>query len=192
MSAGNLKKRATFMEKVSTAADVRAYETLALLSRLVETSVNRVLQQEFTLTWEEYATLSHLHRTPLQFLHMTELATALGFSRSRVSRAVARQELRGLISRTACPRDARAAHAAVTDQGIVLLREVGGLYETTVRGSLTKLGVDTEQVTDLVERLTTNGSGRALTTDRSFLALTRVASGCHFVGRTRTSGRHAR
>jgi DNA-binding MarR family transcriptional regulator len=146
------------MERTLTAADVRAYETLALLTRLVETSVNRVLQREFALTWEEYATLAHLHGSPRQFLHMTELATALGFSRSRVSRAVARQELRGLISRTACPRDARAAHAAVTDQGVSLLERISGLYETTVRSSLTKLGVDTEQMAGLTERLT-NGTG---------------------------------
>ncbi|MFB6849617.1 MarR family winged helix-turn-helix transcriptional regulator [Streptomyces sp. NPDC056373] len=180
------------MERVSAAADILAYETLTLISRLAETSVNRVLQQEFALAREEYATLSHLHRSPHQFLHMTELATALGFSRSRVSRAVARQELRGLISRTACPRDARAAHAAVTDQGIVLLQQVSGLYEATVRGSLTQLGIDTEQMTGLVEHLTANGSAHPITTDRAFLTLTRVASGCHFVGHTRTSGGRGR
>ncbi|MFF5985165.1 MarR family winged helix-turn-helix transcriptional regulator [Streptomyces olindensis] len=176
------------MERTLTAADVRSYETLALLIRLVETSVNRVLQREFGLTWEEYATLSHLHGSPHRFLHMTELATALGFSRSRVSRAVARQEMRGLISRTACPRDARAAHASVTDQGVSLLEGISGLYETTVRGTLTKLGVDTEQVTGLVEQLVPNASGQGIATDRSFLTLTRVVSGCHFVGPTRTSG----
>ncbi|GAA2294449.1 hypothetical protein GCM10010234_40130 [Streptomyces hawaiiensis] len=180
------------MERTFIAADVRAYETLALLSRLVETSVNRVLQREFALTWEEYATLSHLHRSPHQFLHMTELATALGFSRSRVSRAVARQELRGLISRTACPRDARAAHAAVTDQGICLLQLISGRYESTVRGSLTQLGVDSEQVADLVEQLLSHGAGQGITTDRAFLTVTRVASGCHFVGPTRTRGRRDR
>ncbi|GHC90187.1 hypothetical protein ACIPIC_36495 [Streptomyces collinus] len=84
---------------------------------------------------------------------MTELATQLGFSRSRVSRAVARQEFRGVLARSACPRDARAAHAAVTDQGTVLLGRLSGIYEVTVRDSLTRFHVRAEQLEVLVQHL---------------------------------------
>ncbi|MFD5593125.1 MarR family winged helix-turn-helix transcriptional regulator [Streptomyces griseorubiginosus] len=95
------------MPETPTGTDVRAYEALALFARLLETSVNRALQREFGITWEEYAVLSLLHRSPHQFLHMTEAATALGFSRSRVTRAVTRQEIHARVIRSACPRDAR-------------------------------------------------------------------------------------
>ena len=142
------------MEEAPTAVDIRAYENLALLGRLIETAVNRTLQQQFGITWEEHAVLSHLHRTPHRFLHMTELASHLGFSRSRVSRAVARQELRGMLTRSGCPRDARAAHAAVTEQGAVLLHQINGTYEAAVRNSLAGLSAEGyDQVVGLVKQL---------------------------------------
>ncbi|MFF6783106.1 MarR family transcriptional regulator [Streptomyces sp. NPDC012510] len=141
------------MEEAPFAADIPAYETLALLGRLVETAVNRSLQQQAGITWEEYLTLSHLHRNPHHFLHMTELATRLGFSRSRVSRAVARQELRGLITRSACPRDARAAHATVTEQGVTFLLQIRSTYEAAVRSCLTELRVGADRMEVLAKQL---------------------------------------
>ncbi|MFF9042075.1 MarR family winged helix-turn-helix transcriptional regulator [Streptomyces sp. NPDC014892] len=141
------------MQNAPLSADIRAYETVALFGRLLETSVNRVLRQQFDITWEEYAFLSALHRSPHQFLHMTEMATALGFSRSRMSRAVARQELRGRVTRSACPRDARATHAAVTVRGTALLDRISDTYETAVRTGFTRLSISVEQVEQLVKQL---------------------------------------
>ncbi|MFG2133218.1 MarR family winged helix-turn-helix transcriptional regulator [Streptomyces sp. NPDC048751] len=141
------------MQEIPTATDIRAYETVALFGRLLETAVNRVLQQKFDISWEEYAVLSALHRSPHQFLHMTEVATALGFSRSRVTRAITRQELQGRVTRSACPRDARATHAAVTAQGTALLDRISDTYEAAVRGSLTRLSIGAEQVEGLVKQL---------------------------------------
>ncbi|MFF9808375.1 MarR family winged helix-turn-helix transcriptional regulator [Streptomyces coeruleorubidus] len=140
------------MEEAAVTAGIRAYETLALLGRLVETEANRALQQ-FGVTWEEYLVLSHLHRTPNHFLHMTELATRLGFSRSRVTRAVARLEPRGLIARSACPTDARAAHAAVTEQGVTFLRQSNDTYEAAVRRCLAGLRVGADQMEVLANQL---------------------------------------
>jgi MarR family transcriptional regulator, 2-MHQ and catechol-resistance regulon repressor len=71
------------MQDVPTASDIRAYEALALFGRLLETSVNRALQREFRISWEEFAALSTLYRSPHRFLHMTDAAAALGFSRNR-------------------------------------------------------------------------------------------------------------
>jgi MarR family transcriptional regulator, 2-MHQ and catechol-resistance regulon repressor len=71
------------MQDVPTASDIRAYEALALFGRLLETSVNRALQREFRISWEEFAILSTLYRSPHRFLHMTDAAAALGFSRNR-------------------------------------------------------------------------------------------------------------
>ncbi|MFD5403035.1 MarR family winged helix-turn-helix transcriptional regulator [Streptomyces griseorubiginosus] len=141
------------MQEAPTGTDVRAYEALALFARLLETSVNRALQREFGITWDEYAVLSLLHRSPHQFLHMTEAATALGFSRSRVTRAVTRQEIHGRVIRSACPRDARATHATVTEQGSALLYKTDDTYRAAVRQSLTKFSIGVEHTDVLVKLL---------------------------------------
>lgn len=141
------------MQDVPTTSDIRAYEALALFGRLLETSVNRALQREFTISWEEFAVLSTLHRSPHRFLHMTELAAALGFSRSRVSRAISRQESNGHAIRSECPRDARATHATITERGVALLGRMSRTYEATVRDSLTGLSIGAEQIETLVKHL---------------------------------------
>lgn len=141
------------MQEAPPPTDVRVYEVLALFARLLETAVNRTLQQRFDITWEEYAVLSLLHRSPHRFLHMTETATALGFSRSRVSRAVARQESGGRVTRSPCPRDARATHAAVTEQGAALLHRATDTYQNAVRQSLTRFSIGAEHTEALVKLL---------------------------------------
>lgn len=140
------------VQESPSGTDVRAYEALALFARLLETSVNRALHREFGITWEEFAVLSLIHRSPHQFLHMTEAATALGFSRSRVTRAVTRQEIHGRVLRSACPRDARATHATVTEQGVALLDEADDTYRAAVRQSLTEFSIGVEH-TDVLVRL---------------------------------------
>lgn len=54
-------------------------------------------------------------------LHLTALASASGLSRSRVSRIIDTLEGRELVTRVACPSDARAVHATLTDGGLALV-----------------------------------------------------------------------
>ncbi|MDX3799171.1 MarR family winged helix-turn-helix transcriptional regulator [Streptomyces sp. AK04-3B] len=141
------------MTEAPATADIEACETLALFSRLLETSVNRALQRQFGVSLEEHAVLSLLHRSGGQVLHVTDVATSLGFSRSRVSRCVNRQCLRGRLSRTPCPRDARAAHVALTEQGTAFVQQLGRAYRAAVRAGLGSLHIGSEDVTELVRRL---------------------------------------
>ncbi|MEH0425446.1 MarR family winged helix-turn-helix transcriptional regulator [Streptomyces stelliscabiei] len=134
-------------------ADVRACETLARFSRLLETSVNRTLRREFGISWDELAVLSLLHASPYRFLHITDVAASLAFSRSRASRSVSRQELLGRLTRSRCPRDARATHVTLTDGGAALVHRSSGTYEAAVLGGLARLRVGPEQLTDLTDRL---------------------------------------
>ena len=54
-------------------------------------------------------------------LHLTALAAASGLSLSRVSRIIDTLEGRRLVARLACPRDARAVHAKLSDSGLDLV-----------------------------------------------------------------------
>jgi DNA-binding MarR family transcriptional regulator len=54
-------------------------------------------------------------------LHLTALAAASGLSLSRVSRIIDTLENRALVARVACPSDARAVHAKLTDAGLALV-----------------------------------------------------------------------
>ncbi|MFF5654085.1 hypothetical protein ACFY8N_37520 [Streptomyces collinus] len=139
------------MNEASSAADIRACETLALLGRLLESSVNRALQQ-FDITWEGYAILSHLQRSPRKFLHMTELATQLGFSRSRVSRpSPARSS-----AESSPARRAPETHERPTRRSPIRAPScsAGSAASTsTVRDSLTRFHVRAEQLEVLVQHL---------------------------------------
>lgn len=72
------------------------------------------------LSW--YDVLVQLVEAPERRLRMTELADRVLLSRSGLTRLVDRLERDGLVSRTACPSDARGLFAVLTDAGLERLR----------------------------------------------------------------------
>lgn len=64
--------------------------------------------------------LARLAAADHRSLHLTALAGASGLSLSRVSRIIDVLEGRGLVARVACPGDARAVHAQLSETGLEL------------------------------------------------------------------------
>lgn len=78
--------------------------------------VDQRLKRDHGLNPGEYATLTLL-RDAGGPLRTGELATALGWERSRMSHLLARMEERGLVSRSATADDRRASEIEVTADG---------------------------------------------------------------------------
>ena len=81
------------------------------------------LVAEHELPLASYDVLVQLSEAPEHALRMTELADRVLLSRSGLTRLADRLEREGLISRAACPSDARGTLAVLTDAGLDRLRE---------------------------------------------------------------------
>jgi DNA-binding MarR family transcriptional regulator len=85
--------------------------------------INRELQVHSNLSHQDFHVLNALADSPGQRLQLTDLATLIGWERSRVSHQVLRMESRGLVERRPSGTDARATDAALTAQGQEALRQ---------------------------------------------------------------------
>jgi DNA-binding MarR family transcriptional regulator len=79
------------------------------------------LVAEHELPLPSYDVLVQLSEAPERRLRMTELADRVLLSRSGLTRLADRLERDGLISRQACPSDARGTLAVLTDAGLARL-----------------------------------------------------------------------
>ena len=79
------------------------------------------LVAEHELPLASYDVLVQLSEAPDRRLRMTELADRVLLSRSGLTRLADRLEREGLISRQACPSDARGTLAVLTDAGLARL-----------------------------------------------------------------------
>jgi DNA-binding MarR family transcriptional regulator len=88
------------------------------LAREVETE----LEREHGLALSALGLLGRLAAAEGRILRLSTLAGDMGLSLSRVSRIVDALEDRGFVERRACPADARATNAYLTDAGVGLAR----------------------------------------------------------------------
>ncbi|MGI8697699.1 MAG: MarR family winged helix-turn-helix transcriptional regulator [Mycobacteriales bacterium] len=93
--------------------------THAEVSRRLEAELTA--EHELPLAW--YDVLVQLVEAPDRRLRMTELADRVLLSRSGLTRLVDRLEREGLVTRVACPSDARGLFTVLTDAGRARLRD---------------------------------------------------------------------
>jgi DNA-binding MarR family transcriptional regulator len=91
------------------------------------------LRRDAELSHFEYHVLAMLSESPQRTLRMTALATRTNATLPRLSHVVRRLEERGLVERSACPQDARATNARLTDEGWRKLRDTAPGHVATVR-----------------------------------------------------------
>ena len=101
-------------------------ETWVAFARMLiwlPTALDNQLQRDSDLSHFEYGILASLSDAEEQTLRMSELAIYANGSLSRLSRAVARLERRGWVTRTPDPADGRYTLAVLTDKGRAVLRQ---------------------------------------------------------------------
>lgn len=81
----------------------------------------------------EYEILVSLEEAPERQLRMSELASLVHQSRSRLTHTIARMEKAGLVVREACPDDRRGVLARLTDGGYRLLERAAPSHVAEVR-----------------------------------------------------------
>ena len=81
----------------------------------------------------EYEVLVTLSEAPHRTLRMSELATKVHQSRSRLTHTATRMEQRGYLKRHACPEDKRGVLAQLTDKGFSLLEQAAPGHVAAVR-----------------------------------------------------------
>lgn len=111
----------------------RAY--LIGVARVTE-ALNRQLERDAGLSLSEYEILVRLSEAPDRAVRMSELATSLVHSRSRLTHTVGRMEQRGLVERQACPADKRGVNCALTQAGHDLLVAAAPGHVRAVRSHL--------------------------------------------------------
>ena len=108
---------------------IRLVGVVELLPGVLDTQLRR----DAELSHFEYYVLARLSESPQRTLRMTALAARTNATLPRLSHVVRRLEERGLVERSACPQDARATNAHLTEVGWRKLRDTAPGHVATVR-----------------------------------------------------------
>jgi DNA-binding MarR family transcriptional regulator len=94
-----------------------AWMPLAGVLMRLPAALDAQLQRDAGLTHFEYLVLAGLSQAPGRTLRMSDLATFVNGSLSRLSHVVTRLERRGWVRREPCREDGRYTNAVLTDPG---------------------------------------------------------------------------
>lgn len=75
------------------------------------------LEERCGLSVHEYEVMVRLSEAPNRTLRMSQLASDLAHSRSRLTHTISRMESAGLVERVACASDARGVNCVLTETG---------------------------------------------------------------------------
>ena len=121
-----------------TAVEVRAggWRRLAALHNLIESALERELQDSFELSVVEYTVLDALSRQDGWHMRMQQLARAAALSPSATTRLVNRLESRRLLTRILCDDDRRGIYTELTPAGRAALDEARPTHDATLEVAL--------------------------------------------------------
>lgn len=136
------------------AVEVRAqgWYTLAALHGLIDSRLERALQDSSRLSVVEYTVLDVLSRQDGWHMRMQQLARATALSSSATTRLVTRLEDRGLLTRILCADDRRGIYTELTPAGKRLLAEAKPTHDATLQQALAEAR-ETPELVPLVDAL---------------------------------------
>ena len=100
-----------------TPDELRAWRRFIETSERMRAVIGSRLQTDSGLSTGDYSVLLSLTESPDNRVRSSELATQVGWERSRLSHHLGRMEQRGLIRREECLTDNRGAEACLTAAG---------------------------------------------------------------------------
>ncbi|MBB2908879.1 DNA-binding MarR family transcriptional regulator [Streptosporangium becharense] len=128
----------------------RTWRAFLAASQRIQEELDRQLLHDSGMPHAYYVVLVRLSEAPGRTLRMSELATQVDSSQSRLSHAVKRLEERGWVRREPCAADRRVSWAVLTDEGFEVLAAAAPGHVGAVRRSLFDR-LDSEQVRRLAE-----------------------------------------
>lgn len=99
-------------------------------------ALGRDLEECSGLSLNEYEVMVRLSEATRRTLRMSQLATDVAHSRSRLTHTIARMEAAGLVRRVACSEDARGVNCTLTDEGWAALVAAAPGHVASVRRHL--------------------------------------------------------
>lgn len=108
--------------QLPTAAELSIWRDFIETTEALRSRVASRLQVESSLSPGDYAVLLALTEAQDQQLRSSELATHIGWERSRLSHHLGRMERRGLIRRQECATEPRGAEVHLTPAGVEAFR----------------------------------------------------------------------
>jgi DNA-binding MarR family transcriptional regulator len=99
----------------------------------IKRDVDQQLETKHALSMSMVGLMGRLSAADRRTVRLTDLASAMGLSLSRVSRIVDILEGRGLVERQASPTDARATNAHLTRKGLLLVRKAQATAAAAIR-----------------------------------------------------------
>jgi DNA-binding MarR family transcriptional regulator len=103
------------------------------LQRELQSAQDRQLIRDSGLSGADYALLVPLSESPDGLVRARDLGLAVGWERSRISHQIRRMEERGLVTREACPDDARGSMVRLTTVGRAAIESAAPSHVETVR-----------------------------------------------------------
>lgn len=131
----------------------RAWRLLLVVMSQLPSDLNRQLQADSGLSFQDFDVLVHLRESEGMRLRIGELAEALGWERSRTSHHVARMHARGLVFRERVDGDGRGAWVVATRRGLAEQQEAAPAHVELVR-RLLFTDMPEKQVGELGDALT--------------------------------------
>ena len=125
----------------------RAWRAFLSGSARLNEALTRQLEQDAGLSLSEYEILVRLSEVADRTLRMSELASSLVHSRSRLTHTVTRLERRGLVRRETCLADGRGVNCVITPEGFAHLEASAPGHVEAVRANLIDLLTDDELLT---------------------------------------------
>ena len=111
---------------------------------LLDLQLNRELMNQSALSEPDYDVLSNLSQTHGESMRLTDLATHMRWSKSRLSHHVTRMQQRGLVDREECADDGRGSMLVLTKKGRRAIEAAAPGHVASVRAHLIDLLSDEE------------------------------------------------
>jgi DNA-binding MarR family transcriptional regulator len=136
-------------------SELRAWRAYVVGKTLLDSRLNRDLQEEHQLALADYELLVRLAEAPARQARMSTLAEQVASSKSRISHQIGRLEKAGLVRREECPSDGRGVIAVLTGHGLQVLHSAAPTHVRGVRNHLVDLLSDDERIVlaEVLERI---------------------------------------
>ncbi|MEV6171907.1 MarR family transcriptional regulator [Streptomyces sp. NPDC051954] len=116
-----------------TADELRIWRDFVETTDALRAELASRLQGDSSLSTGDYAVLLALREAEGRRLRSSDLASHIGWQRSRLSHQIGRMELRGLIRRDECLTDGRGAEVVLTPKGAEAFRDASLPHLRAVR-----------------------------------------------------------
>jgi DNA-binding MarR family transcriptional regulator len=116
-------------------AEQASWRAILRGTRLLERALDDALDAS-GLQLSEYEIISMLSERDNHRLRMSELASMVVQSRSRLTHTAKRLEDRGWVTREQCANDKRGVELVLTPRGLAAVREIAAVHVASVRSNL--------------------------------------------------------